>query len=62
MKLGVLDFGAIQQNSNAISTIHETIEVAQKAEEIGFHRYWLAEHYEESVAWTNPVTVLGLLA
>ncbi|WP_445710251.1 LLM class flavin-dependent oxidoreductase [Flavobacterium sp.] len=62
MKYGILDFGTIQKDSNAISTIHETIEMAQMAEELGFSRYWLSEHHEDNLAWKNPDLILPLLA
>jgi luciferase family oxidoreductase group 1 len=62
MNYGILDFGNIPPNSNAISTIHETLEMAQLAEELGFTRYWLSEHHGESVAWESPDIILPLLA
>lgn len=62
MKLGILDVGTIQEGSNSISTIHETVEIAQKAEELGFYRYWLAEHHESESAWRNPAIIIALLA
>jgi len=62
MKLGVLDFGIIQEGSNAVTTIHETIELAQKAEILGFSRYWLAEHHGRENAWRSPVSVITLIS
>ncbi|NJM79926.1 MAG: LLM class flavin-dependent oxidoreductase [Flavobacterium sp.] len=62
MKYGILDFGTISPNSNAISTIHETIELVQLAESLGFTRYWLSEHHDEGVAWKSPDIILPLLA
>lgn len=62
MQYGILDFGTIRSNSNAISTIHETIEMVQLAEENGFSRYWLSEHHEDNLAWKNPDLILPLLA
>ena len=62
MTYGILDFGTIQQGSNAISTIHETLEMAQLADELGFTKYWLSEHHEDGVAWKNPDILLPLIA
>lgn len=62
MKYGILDFGSIAEGSNAITTIHETLELAQLADSMGFSRYWLSEHHEDGVAWKNPETVLTLIA
>jgi luciferase family oxidoreductase group 1 len=62
MNFGILDFGTIEKDSNAISTIHQTIELAQWADKMGFSRYWLSEHHEEGVAWKSPEIVLSILA
>lgn len=62
MKYGILDFGSIANESNAISTIHETLELAQIADDMGFSRYWLSEHHEDGVAWKSPETVIALIA
>ncbi len=62
MKYGILDFGSIGTDSNAISTIHETLELAQIADAMGFSRYWLSEHHEDGVAWKSPETIIALIA
>lgn len=62
MTFGILDFGSVYSGSNAISTIHETLEMAQLAEALGFSRYWLSEHHEDGVAWKNPDILLPILA
>jgi alkanesulfonate monooxygenase SsuD/methylene tetrahydromethanopterin reductase-like flavin-dependent oxidoreductase (luciferase family) len=62
MNFGLLDFGDIQAGSNAISTIHDMLEMAQLAEELGFTKYWLSEHHEDGMAWKNPDILLPLLA
>lgn len=62
MKIGILDFGEIDANSNAIETIHHTIANAVLAEEKGFTRYWLTEHYLNTIAWRNPELIISLIA
>ena len=62
MKIGILDFGEIDTHSNAIETIHHTIANAVLAEEKGFTRYWLTEHYLSGIAWRNPEPVITLIA
>lgn len=62
MNFGILDFGKIEKGLNAISTIHQSIELAQWADKMGFSRYWLSEHHEEGVAWKSPEIVLSILA
>jgi len=61
MKIGLLDIGQIETGSNSLSTIHESIEMAVYADELGFKRYWLAEHYENDIAWRNPELIINLI-
>lgn len=62
MKIGILDFGDIDENSNGIESIHNTISNAQLAEEYGFSRYWLTEHYIDSSAWRSAELMINLIA
>ncbi|HSH66488.1 MAG TPA: LLM class flavin-dependent oxidoreductase [Bacteroidia bacterium] len=62
MNIGLLDFGEIDPHSNAIKTIHNTIEQAVCAEKNGFTKYWLAEHYKIGIAWRNPELIISLIA
>jgi luciferase family oxidoreductase group 1 len=62
MKIGMIDFGGIDENSNGIEAIHNTIENVQMAEEFGFSRYWLTEHYIDGVAWRTPELIISLIA
>ncbi|MGP6388401.1 LLM class flavin-dependent oxidoreductase [Streptococcus dysgalactiae] len=45
MKLNVLDYGLIDKNRTTQEALDETIELAQKAEALGYHRFWVAEHH-----------------
>lgn len=45
VKLGLLDYALIDENSDAIQAFHQTIELAQFAESLGYHRFWIAEHH-----------------
>jgi luciferase family oxidoreductase group 1 len=44
-RLGVLDQSPIISGHTPAQAVHETIRLAQAAEQLGFHRYWLAEHH-----------------
>src|SRR5437016_3068423 len=44
MRLSVLDQSPIRSGGTAADAIHETLELAQTCERLGYHRYWLAEH------------------
>lgn len=41
----VLDLSPINQGSTAAQAFNNTKELAQLAEKLGYHRYWLAEHH-----------------
>ena len=45
MKLSVLDQSPIIAGRTAADAIAATLELAQAAESLGYHRYWLAEHH-----------------
>lgn len=63
MKLSVLDFGYFMPPSvQAVDTINFTFEFVKTLEQLGYHRYWMAEHYNDHCSWTNPEILLALLA
>src|SRR5687767_10868985 len=45
MKLSILDQSPVISGLGARRAIEETIALARRADELGFHRYWLAEHH-----------------
>ncbi len=45
MKLSVLDQSPIISGHGAARAIDETLKLARRADELGFSRYWLAEHH-----------------
>ena len=45
LRLSVLDQSPIISGHTPAQAIHETIRLAQAAERLGYHRYWLAEHH-----------------
>ena len=45
MKLSVLDQSPVISGHSAAQAIEETLKLARRADELGFHRYWLAEHH-----------------
>ena len=64
LKLGVLDFGTRTSNQNSLTKVQDVIEYAILADELGFSRFWISEHYrgDPRTAWTNPVPLVPLLA
>jgi alkanesulfonate monooxygenase SsuD/methylene tetrahydromethanopterin reductase-like flavin-dependent oxidoreductase (luciferase family) len=45
VKLSVLDVGLIRTNQSAANAFASMISLAQHAENLGYHRYWLGEHH-----------------
>jgi luciferase family oxidoreductase group 1 len=45
MQLGILDQSPIISGHTPAQAVQETIRLAQAAEQLGYHRYWLAEHH-----------------
>jgi luciferase family oxidoreductase group 1 len=62
-KLSVLDLSPVVSGSTASEALHNTIELAKFVEELGYHRYWLAEHHNTSfIASSSPEIMIGQVA
>ncbi|WP_329562301.1 LLM class flavin-dependent oxidoreductase [Kitasatospora sp. NBC_01266] len=61
--LAVLDLVPISSGSTATRALRNSIDLAQRAEQLGYTRYWFAEHHlNPGVAGTSPAVVLALTA
>ena len=61
--LAVLDLVPISSGSTAPDALRNSIDLAQHAERLGYHRYWFAEHHlNPGVAGTSPAVVIALVA
>src|ERR1700744_1014151 len=61
--LAVLDLVPISTGSTAAEALRNSIDLAQQAEQLGYTRYWFAEHHlNPGVAGTSPAVVLALTA
>ena len=61
--LSVLDLAPIPQGSTAREAFHSSLALAQQAEKLGFHRYWLAEHHNMTgIASAATSVLIGYLA
>jgi luciferase family oxidoreductase group 1 len=59
----VLDLSPIVQGATAADAFRNTLELAQHAERLGFHRYWLAEHHNmPGIASAATSVVIGHVA
>lgn len=63
MKLSVLDQSPIRRGGTAADALRETLELAVLAEQLGYHRYWVAEHHgSASFAGSSPEILAGQIA
>ena len=61
--LAVLDLVPISSGSTAAEALRNSIDLAQRAERLGYARYWFAEHHlNPGVAGTSPAVVIALVA
>lgn len=61
--LSVLDLAPIPQGSSARDAFHTSLALAQQAEKLGYHRYWLAEHHNMTgIASAATSVLIGYLA
>jgi luciferase family oxidoreductase group 1 len=59
----VLDLSPIVQGGDAAQALGNTQDLARRAEQWGYHRYWLAEHHNiPSVASAATAVVIGAVA
>lgn len=63
LRLSVLDLIPVRQNQSTSQALTASIALAQRADDLGFERFWVAEHHNmPSVASTNPPVLIGILA
>lgn len=59
----LLELALVSQGSTPADTYQSSLELAQKAEEWGYTRFWLAEHHNAiSIASSAPVILIGHIA
>lgn len=62
MKLSILDQVPIALGQTAQDALFETISLAKLGDELGYHRYWVAEHHDlNGLACPAPEVMLGLI-
>jgi luciferase family oxidoreductase group 1 len=59
----VLDLAPIARGATAADALHNSLSLAQRAEELGFARFWLAEHHNMAgIASAATAVVIGHVA
>ena len=63
LRLSVLDQSPIAEGSTGAQALANTLDLARLADELGFHRYWVAEHHGgPSLAGPSPEVLIGPIA
>jgi luciferase family oxidoreductase group 1 len=63
MLLSVLDQSPIPQGSTGAEALHNTLDLATLADQLGYHRYWVAEHHGgPMLASASPEALIGPIA
>ena len=63
MRLSVLDQSPISEGSTGADALANTLDLAHLCEQLGYHRYWLAEHHGgPSLAGPSPEALIGPVA
>jgi luciferase family oxidoreductase group 1 len=61
--LSVLDQSPISEGRTAASALHNTLDLARLADELGYTRYWVAEHHATpALACAAPEILVGAIA
>lgn len=61
--LSVLDLSPIVSGRTATDALHNTLDLARRTEQFGYHRYWVAEHHlTPGVASAAPAVLLTAIA
>lgn len=63
LRLSVLDQTPVSEGSTSAQALRNSIELAELAERLGYHRYWVAEHHGGGlVAGPSPEVLIGPIA
>src|SRR5580693_5520432 len=61
--LSILDQSPISEGSSGAQALRNTIDLAQLADRLGYHRYWVAEHHGGPLlAGPSPEALIGPIA
>src|ERR1700685_3552904 len=61
--LDVLDLVPIPSGATPGEALRNTVDLAQRAEDFGYRRYWFAEHHlNPGVAGSSPAVLIALVA
>ncbi|MDO3677208.1 LLM class flavin-dependent oxidoreductase [Paenibacillus ehimensis] len=62
LKLSILDQSPFDEGKTAVDAFRHTVALARKAEELGYHRFWVSEHHDSAaVAGSSPEVLIAYL-
>ena len=63
ISFSILDLASVIQGQTPADTFRNSLELAQQAEQLGYNRYWLAEHHNiPGVASSATSVLIGYIA
>jgi luciferase family oxidoreductase group 1 len=63
LRLSVVDQAPVRKGGTAGDALRESIALAERAEALGYERYWVAEHHSlPGIASTSPEILIGQIA
>src|SRR5437868_5272973 len=63
LRLSVLDQSPISEGSTGADALHNTVDLAKLSDQLGYHRYWVAEHHGgPMLASASPEAIIGPIA
>jgi len=63
LRLSVVDQAPVRRGGSAGDALRETLALAERAEALGYERYWVAEHHSlPGIASTSPEILIGQIA
>jgi len=61
--ISVLDLAVVSEGSDARTALRNTVELARRADDWGYHRFWVAEHHNmPGIASAAPAVLIAHLA
>src|SRR2546423_9908061 len=61
--LSVLDQSPIAEGSTGAQALRNSFDLARRCDELGYHRYWVAEHHgTPTLACASPEALIGPIA
>src|SRR5690606_10015102 len=57
-RYSILDLAIVSKDKSLLDTFNHTVALAQAAEEVGYTRYWLAEHHNSDAIGSSATSIL----